>query len=226
MGRYILGPDGKRYYQDDRNGTTTIDNVSEAQARARENKANTGTRSGRTDRGAAPYSYTSTGQGTGTSTHSSILPALLVLLITAAAVFVIASGWSRTSAEEKAIQEYMENRNNSDTQEEYDEYDEYEEYDDYEEDYYSEGSMLMPASSSEYLSDADLENYSDDEIQMMINEIYARHGNTFETESIQSYFSAQDWYEPQESKTDEDIVAEFNEYERANVNMMSAMIHN
>lgn len=222
MGRYILGQDGKRYYQDDRNGTTTIDNVSEAQAQARENQANTVVRSGRTNGGAAPYSYTSTGQGTGTSTHSSILPALLAILLIAATVFAIVSGWHRTSAEEKAIQEYMENRNNSDTQEEYeeyDEYDEYEEYDDYEEDYYTEGSMLMPASSSEYLSYADLENYSDDEIQMMINEIYARHGNTFETESIQSYFSAQDWYEPQESKTDEDIVAEFNEYERAKRSM-------
>lgn len=223
MGRYILGRDGKRYYQDDLSGTTTVDNASEAQAHARENNSSTVPRSGRTDRGAAPYSYSSTGQGTGTSTHSSIRPALLVILLIAAAVFAIAVGWSRTSAEEKAIQEYMENRNNSDTQEEYEEY---EEYDEYEEDYYTDGTMLMPASSSEYLSYSDLENYTNDEIQMMINEIYARHGNTFETESIQSYFSGQDWYEPQNSKTDQDIVAEFNEYERASVDMMSAMLRN
>ena len=51
---------------------------------------------------------------------------------------------------------------------------------------------------------------------MAINELYARHGRVFATPEIAAYFQSKSWYQPDESKTDAQIVAEFNEYEKAN----------
>lgn len=43
-----------------------------------------------------------------------------------------------------------------------------------------------------YLETSDIEGYSHDEIQLIINEIYARHGREFHTQENIDYFSAQD----------------------------------
>ena len=34
------------------------------------------------------------------------------------------------------------------------------------------------------------------------------------------YFNAQDWYDPVSGKTDEEIVSEFNEFEKANMELL------
>lgn len=54
--------------------------------------------------------------------------------------------------------------------------------------------------------------------------IYITHntyGREFHTQKNSDYFSAQDWYNPISGKTDEEIVAEFNEFEKANVELLS-----
>lgn len=67
------------------------------------------------------------------------------------------------------------------------------------------GGMLFPDSSARYLSESEvvatLKSRSGSPVsqsfaQDAINEIYARNGYIFRTESIRSYYEAQSWYHP------------------------------
>ena len=53
----------------------------------------------------------------------------------------------------------------------------------------------IPESSQRTLTDADVEGMTYDDLQMAINEIYARHGRIFRSEAISSYFNSQPWYQ-------------------------------
>ena len=57
------------------------------------------------------------------------------------------------------------------------------------------GEYILPESSERALTDADVQGMSYDDLQMAINEIYARHGRIFGTESIQQYFEGKSWYQ-------------------------------
>lgn len=58
-----------------------------------------------------------------------------------------------------------------------------------------DSEYLLPESSERALTDADVDGMSYDDLQMAINEIYARHGRTFGNESIQNYFNSKSWYQ-------------------------------
>jgi serine/threonine protein kinase len=55
---------------------------------------------------------------------------------------------------------------------------------------------LYPQGSTKYLEDRDLEGYSVEQLELMMNEIYARNGMIFTDAEVQEYFENQDWYEP------------------------------
>lgn len=55
---------------------------------------------------------------------------------------------------------------------------------------------IFPDSSSRRLIEKEVSKLSESEAQQAINEIFARNGNIFKTESIQQYYEAQSWYEP------------------------------
>lgn len=55
---------------------------------------------------------------------------------------------------------------------------------------------IFPDSSSRRLTVNEVSKLSASEAQQAINEIFARNGNIFKTQSIQQYFEAQSWYEP------------------------------
>lgn len=70
-----------------------------------------------------------------------------------------------------------------------------------------EGSTITPppaggtcpawaAASARYLSDQELAACSCQELELLRNEIYARHGRVFTRSDLQSYFQAQSWYRP------------------------------
>ena len=59
---------------------------------------------------------------------------------------------------------------------------------------FGSGDYIVPDSSSRELSAGELAGLNGDQLQMAINEIYARHGRRFVTESIQEYFDAKPWY--------------------------------
>ena len=79
---------------------------------------------------------------------------------------------------------------------------------------------LLPDVANRYLEETEVTSFSLDQLQLAINEIFARHGRCFKTAEIDSYFRSKSWYQPDASKTDEQIVAEFNEYEKANEELL------
>ena len=60
----------------------------------------------------------------------------------------------------------------------------------------SGGGYILPTSSSQYLTETDLEGLSSYELRLARNEIYARHGRTFQDSELQAYFDSQPWYQP------------------------------
>lgn len=216
---YVL-INGKRYYKDDRTGRTTLDNVSQAEAdrRTQRNQGaarTTGTYrpqtaagNGRTTGNAGNVIHT-TGTA-GTTVHTGF-PWKAVIACAVIILFIGAFFYNRShvSSEEQAITNYM---NAEDTESD-------DEATTAEEDSAS-ALYLMPDSADRYLEVSDIEGYSRDEIQMIINEIYAKHGREFHTQENIDYFSAQDWYEPVVGKSDEEIANEFNAYEKANVELL------
>ena len=216
---YVL-INGKRYYKDDRTGRTTLDNVSQAEADRRTQRNQGAARTTGTYR---PQTAAGNGRTTGnagnvihtTGTAGTIVhtgfPWKAVIVCAVIVLFIGAFFYNRShvSSEEQAITNYM---NAQDT-------DSDDEATTSEED--SESALyLMPDSADRYLEVSDIEGYSHDEIQMIINEIYAKHGREFQTQENIDYFSAQDWYEPVAGKSDEEIANEFNAYEKANVELL------
>ena len=53
-----------------------------------------------------------------------------------------------------------------------------------------------PQSSSRALTEKDVENLKNEELRMMRNEIYARHGYSFKLADMREHFDKQDWYMP------------------------------
>lgn len=236
---YVL-INGERHYKNDRTGRTEPDNVSQAEAdrRARENQGisrTTGTNRPQTVTGNGRMTG-STGNvnrttGTvGTTVHAGF-PWKAVIACTVIALFIGAFFYNHlhVSSEEQAITDYMNAQQvqaSADTFEaETVSVDNAQDsaLDDEEMESEEDSAMaayLMPDSADRYLEASDLEGYSHDEIQLIINEIYARHGREFKTQENITYFSAQDWYEPVSDKSDEAIVGEFNAFERANVELL------
>lgn len=210
---YVL-INGKRYYKDDRTGSTTLDNVSQAEAdrRTQRNQGaarTTGTYrpqtaagNGRTTGNAGIVIHT-TGTA-GTTVHTGF-PWKAIIACAVIVLFIGAFFYNRShvSSEEQAITNYM-NAEATDSDAETT----------------TSALYLMPDSVDRYLEVSDIEGYSRDEIQMIINEIYAKHGREFHTQENIDYFSAQDWYEPVAGKSDEEIANEFNAYEKANVELL------
>ncbi|MFO1152787.1 MAG: TIR domain-containing protein [Rhodospirillales bacterium] len=55
---------------------------------------------------------------------------------------------------------------------------------------------VYPQASERLLTDADLSGLSADQLRLMRNEIFARHGRAFVDPALRDYFSAQPWYRP------------------------------
>ena len=73
-------------------------------------------------------------------------------------------------------------------------------------------------SDTEYITEAYLNTKTRDEVRLILNEIYARHGYVFNNEYYRQYFSAKPWYTPMYSSAE---TAEwyFNSIETANKNI-------
>lgn len=210
---YVL-INGKRYYKDDRTGRITLDNVSQVEA-DRRGKRNQGTArttgiyhpqtasgNSRTTGNTGNVIHTTGTDGTTVYTGFpwKVVIACAVIILFIGAIFY---NRSHVSSEEQTIANYM---NAQDT--------------DSDDEATASALYLMPDSADRYLEVSDIEGYSRDEIQMIIDEIYARHGREFHTQENIDYFSAQDWYEPVAGKSDEEIDNEFNAYEKANIELL------
>lgn len=65
---------------------------------------------------------------------------------------------------------------------------------------------------------ADLENKSSEELRIMRNWIYARHGYIFKSPDLTEYFSKFSWYEP----TSSNVNSQLNSIERSNISAIQA----
>lgn len=69
-----------------------------------------------------------------------------------------------------------------------------------------EAEYILPKSASRLLTEADLENLTQEDLRIARNEIYARHGRKFLDEGLQEYFNGKSWYngtiEPDDFKED------------------------
>jgi len=70
-----------------------------------------------------------------------------------------------------------------------------------------------PFASKEILIEAILSCYSSAKLALMRNEIYARHGLIFKSESLKKYFSSQSWYKP----LFENVEGQLSELEKFNI---------
>ncbi len=83
---------------------------------------------------------------------------------------------------------------------------------------------ILEGSDSRYIAEEELYPLTQQEIQLARNEIYARHGRRFDTDWIREHFEGTDWYTPQYDPDyfDQNLTAEFNEYEKANIDVITA----
>lgn len=80
--------------------------------------------------------------------------------------------------------------------------------------------FLLPDSASRNLSKSELTSLSHEDLNLALNEIFARHGRIFSDPSIKAYFNAQSWYHGTVSADDFDMSV-LNEYELYNINLIS-----
>ncbi len=83
----------------------------------------------------------------------------------------------------------------------------------------SDEDYIFPESSAAYLTEDDLKDMSADEVQMAINEIYARHHRKFYLEDVQAYFDSKSWYSGTIEPDDFDVKV-MNDYESSNIVLM------
>lgn len=81
------------------------------------------------------------------------------------------------------------------------------------------GDYIFPQSSVACLSDSDLDGLNADQVQMAINEIYARHHRRFVLPEVQEYFNGKSWYTGYIEAADFDVSV-MNACESANINLM------
>ena len=105
-------------------------------------------------------------------------------------------------------------------------YDSYDDDDDYDDDYdeYDDEDYILPTSDSEYLTRSDVDDLSQEENRLAINEIYARHGYTYTTEDLKEYFEDKSWYhsdpDVNQSTWNDSML---NNYERENINLLTTV---
>ncbi|MBR0024380.1 MAG: YARHG domain-containing protein [Muribaculaceae bacterium] len=82
------------------------------------------------------------------------------------------------------------------------------------------GDGLWPITSAEILTSGYFECYSADDLRLMRNDIYARHGYKFKDSSLRNIFEKQSWYKPVTSNANS---LKFNEVERINIALIQNM---
>lgn len=82
------------------------------------------------------------------------------------------------------------------------------------------GGFIFPNSDSSYLSNAQVSALSDNDLQLAINEIYARRGRIFKDANLNAYFNSQSWYEGKYTPEEFEKNVKFNTYEQKNLQLL------
>lgn len=84
----------------------------------------------------------------------------------------------------------------------------------------TDNSYIFANSSSAYLSKSDVSELSDNNLNLALNEIYARRGRIFKDSALSSYFGSKSWYTPKYTSEEFSKNVTFNNYEQANLQLM------
>ena len=71
-----------------------------------------------------------------------------------------------------------------------------------------------------YYTDKDVQGKSKDDVQAMLNELYARHGYIFQDATLKSQYEKQSWYKGTESDMSK-VEQSFNTYEKKNLEYLT-----
>lgn len=74
--------------------------------------------------------------------------------------------------------------------------------------------------NTSYLSQSEVDAMSEDELNIAINEIYARRGRIFTSPDLAAYFNAQSWYKPLYTAEEFSQKVVFNDYEAKNITLL------
>lgn len=84
---------------------------------------------------------------------------------------------------------------------------------------HSNKERLFPEASERLLTNSDLTNLTIDDLAIMRNEIFASKGYIFKTNRLKSYFTEQEWYEPQFDNVDNNL----SNIEKENIKLIRAL---
>lgn len=84
----------------------------------------------------------------------------------------------------------------------------------------TDNSYIFANSSSSYLSKSDVSALSDNNLNLALNEIYARRGRIFKDSALSSYFGSKSWYTPKYTSEEFLKNVTFNDYEQKNLQLM------
>ena len=82
--------------------------------------------------------------------------------------------------------------------------------------------FIFPDSDSVVEDGGDIEQLSDEDLRIAINEIYARHGYHFKSAALQDYFSNTSRYVDEGITDQSEILSELNKYEKENLDNLIA----
>lgn len=85
----------------------------------------------------------------------------------------------------------------------------------------TEPSEYLLPSDQRLLTLEDVEGMTRSEVQLAINEIYARYGRNFVDQEYLDYFQSKSWYQPQPGITDDEIVPMMTAIEYENLHFLS-----
>lgn len=71
-----------------------------------------------------------------------------------------------------------------------------------------------------FLEQSEVEAWSDTQLRYAINEMFARYGLDFNKPEVKAQFERFSWYRVMDGRTEDEVVALFNPYERANLQLM------
>ncbi len=80
----------------------------------------------------------------------------------------------------------------------------------------TDSAYILPDSDSRYLTEADLDGLTGEQLRLARNEIYARHGRIFDSPDLKEYFERQPWYVGT-TPSNEFSESVLNAWERANL---------
>ena len=82
---------------------------------------------------------------------------------------------------------------------------------------------IHPETRSKVIIESDVSNWSKEQIQFALNEMFARHGLYFRKNETRDLFNKHSWYRPDPTLTMDKVEEKFSEIEKRNLKFLGAL---